>query len=102
MHGMWGEWAPPLERSRLVTLSYCGAQFGTVIGLPLAGVLCDQLGWPSVFYVFGKAINNHQLLLVLYCRDNGCDLLLSFIIFTVGHLFSYHAMSVMYHEYSSN
>jgi len=33
-----------------------GAQFGTVISLPLSGILCaSSLGWPSVFYVFGAA-----------------------------------------------
>ncbi|KPP56525.1 hypothetical protein Z043_125848 [Scleropages formosus] len=24
MHAMWASWAPPLERSRLVTISYAG------------------------------------------------------------------------------
>jgi len=57
MHAMWAEWAPPLERSKLVTLSYAGAQFGTVIGLPLAGVITDYLGWEYVFYIFGESVN---------------------------------------------
>jgi predicted MFS family arabinose efflux permease len=26
---------------------------GTVLSLPISGVLCDTLGWESVFYVFG-------------------------------------------------
>jgi len=33
-----------------------GAQFGTIISMPLSGLLADwQLvgGWPSIFYVFG-------------------------------------------------
>lgn len=33
-----------------------GAQFGTVVTLPVSGWLCDSDflgGWPSVFYVFG-------------------------------------------------
>ncbi|XP_078449904.1 sialin [Lampetra fluviatilis] len=53
MHAMWAHWAPPLERSRLLTISYAGAQFGTVVSLPLSGLLIDTLGWPSVFYIFG-------------------------------------------------
>ena len=56
MTAMWAEWAPPLERSKLITLSYGGAQFGTVIGLPLAGLICDRLGWPSVFWIFGMSL----------------------------------------------
>ena len=34
-----------------------GAQFGTVVTLPVSGWLCDSDflgGWPSVFYVFGS------------------------------------------------
>jgi hypothetical protein len=34
-----------------------GTHFGTVIALPLSGVLCDSGflgGWPSAFYVFGR------------------------------------------------
>jgi len=58
MHAILSCWIPPLERSRAVTFIYSGAQLGTVIGMPLSGVLCDHGfagGWPSVFYVFGAA-----------------------------------------------
>ncbi|KAF4518376.1 hypothetical protein B566_EDAN007103 [Ephemera danica] len=35
-------------------LGEVSAQFGTVISLPLSGLLCaSPLGWPAVFYVFG-------------------------------------------------
>ena len=30
-----------------------GSQIGTVVGLPLTGLLIDTLGWESVFYVQG-------------------------------------------------
>lgn len=53
MYTMWAAWAPPLERSRLLTISYIGAQLGTVIALPLSGVICFYLEWTYVFYVFG-------------------------------------------------
>uniref|UniRef100_A0A8C9T0E8 Sialin n=1 Tax=Scleropages formosus TaxID=113540 RepID=A0A8C9T0E8_SCLFO len=53
MHAMWASWAPPLERSRLVTISYAGAQLGTVVALPLSGQICFYLDWTYVFYVFG-------------------------------------------------
>ena len=36
-----------------------GTRIGTVIGLPLAGVLCASDlwgGWPSVFYIYGMYI----------------------------------------------
>jgi len=56
MHAMWGRWAPPIERSFLISVTYAGTHFGTVISQSVSGVLCssDFLGgWPSVFYVFG-------------------------------------------------
>eukprot|EP00730_Choanoeca_flexa_P002755 TRINITY_DN11163_c0_g1_i4.p1 TRINITY_DN11163_c0_g1~~TRINITY_DN11163_c0_g1_i4.p1 ORF type:complete len:676 (+),score=127.30 TRINITY_DN11163_c0_g1_i4:69-2096(+) len=56
MHAMWVRWAPPLERSKLATFCYSGSYFGTVLALPISGILAkhDFLGgWPAVFYVFG-------------------------------------------------
>ncbi|XP_076809015.1 vesicular glutamate transporter 1-like isoform X1 [Clavelina lepadiformis] len=52
-HGMWSKWAPPLERSRLATISFSGSYAGAVIGMPLGGILVEYAGWPSIFYVFG-------------------------------------------------
>lgn len=31
-HGIWRWWAPPLERSRLATLAFCGSYGGAVLG----------------------------------------------------------------------
>ncbi|XP_072293168.1 sialin [Eucyclogobius newberryi] len=53
MYTMWAAWAPPMERSRLLTISYIGAQLGTVIALPLSGEICFYLDWTYVFYLFG-------------------------------------------------
>ncbi|XP_063772887.1 sialin isoform X2 [Pseudophryne corroboree] len=53
MHAMWSSWAPPLERSRLLSLSYAGAQLGTVVSLPVSGLICYYVNWIYVFYIFG-------------------------------------------------
>lgn len=77
MHSMLAIWVPPLERSKfaavvyagnyfffhynIITLIYhicfyVGANFGTVISLPVSGWLCSlELwgGWPLAFYLFG-------------------------------------------------
>ncbi|CAM4724094.1 unnamed protein product [Leuciscus chuanchicus] len=53
-HGIWAKWAPPLERSRLATTAFCGSYAGAVIAMPLAGILVQYSGWPSVFYVYGS------------------------------------------------
>ncbi|XP_067388732.1 sialin isoform X1 [Emydura macquarii macquarii] len=53
MHAMWSSWAPPLERSKLLSISYAGAQLGTVVSLPLSGIICYYVNWIYVFYIFG-------------------------------------------------
>ncbi|XP_053190148.1 sialin [Scomber japonicus] len=55
MMAMWARWAPPTERSRLMTLSGSGANFGAFVALPLTGYICQTLGWPAVFYLCGGA-----------------------------------------------
>ena len=50
----WGKWAPPNERASLAGMSFSGAQFGTVLSMPLSGLLCHSLGWPVMFYIFGS------------------------------------------------
>ncbi|XP_014208881.1 putative inorganic phosphate cotransporter isoform X2 [Copidosoma floridanum] len=55
-HAMLAKWIPPNERSRMGAFVYAGAQFGTVISMPLSGLLSKYGfadGWPSIFYVFG-------------------------------------------------
>lgn len=52
-HGIWRNWAPPLERSRLATLAFCGSYAGAVLGMPLSAWLTQGIGWPAPFYVYG-------------------------------------------------
>nr|XP_039254795.1 sialin-like [Styela clava] len=49
----WGIWAPPLERSTLIAISFSGSSFGTFVTLPIAGVIADNVGWEAVFYLTG-------------------------------------------------
>lgn len=52
-HAIWSKWAPVLERSKLVTISFSGAYFGTVVSMPLSAWIADTLGWAWIFYIFG-------------------------------------------------
>ncbi|XP_024936871.1 vesicular glutamate transporter 1 [Cephus cinctus] len=52
-HGIWKYWAPPLERSRLATLAFCGSYAAVVIGMPLSGCLSTWFGWTASFYFYG-------------------------------------------------
>jgi MFS family permease len=55
MHALWSRWAPPLERSKLVTIAYSGSYFGTVVSMGVCGLLAEHLGWASIFYVSGNS-----------------------------------------------
>ncbi|KAK9511341.1 hypothetical protein O3M35_000010 [Rhynocoris fuscipes] len=53
IHAVWSVWAPPTERSRMASFAFSGSYFGTVIALPLSGILADNFGWQSIFYITG-------------------------------------------------
>ncbi|XP_046403298.1 putative inorganic phosphate cotransporter [Ischnura elegans] len=64
MMAMFAQWVPPLERSRITAIVYAGALFGTVISMPISGILCNidlpvywwllgPGGWVLCFYIFG-------------------------------------------------
>ncbi|XP_076795364.1 putative small intestine urate exporter isoform X2 [Arvicanthis niloticus] len=52
-YSMWARWAPPLERSQLTTIAGSGSMLGTFLVLIAGGLLCQALGWPYIFYIFG-------------------------------------------------
>lgn len=52
-HGIWRNWAPPLERSRLATMALAGSYAGAVLGMPLSAWLTQGIGWPAPFYFYG-------------------------------------------------
>uniref|UniRef100_A0A8B9SPF5 Solute carrier family 17 member 4 n=1 Tax=Anas platyrhynchos TaxID=8839 RepID=A0A8B9SPF5_ANAPL len=47
---LWAKWAPPLG-TQLAHEYRC--TFGTFSALLVAGFICQSLGWPLVFYIFG-------------------------------------------------
>ncbi|KAA8590259.1 hypothetical protein FQN60_014193 [Etheostoma spectabile] len=72
-HGMWSKWAPPLERSRLATTSFCGSYAGAVIAMPLAGVLVQYVGWSSKFKTpwrrFFTSMPVYAIIVANFCRS---------------------------------
>ncbi|OQR76221.1 sialin-like [Tropilaelaps mercedesae] len=47
-------WSPVSEQTLLVNVVTVGTVIGTIVALPVAGMLCtSSLGWPASFYVFG-------------------------------------------------
>lgn len=69
-HGIWRWWAPPLERSRLATLAFCGSYAGAVVGMPLSGWLTKGISWQAPFYFYGnnQAYNPRQCSVILPSR----------------------------------
>ena len=53
MHAMIAKWIPLTERSKQITFINAGAQFGTIISLPISGLIAAKIDWESVFYFFG-------------------------------------------------
>jgi len=56
MHAMLAKWVPKTEQSRFAAYIYNGANFGTILSIPLSGFLCSlnfMGGWPLSFYIFG-------------------------------------------------
>ena len=50
---MLSSWTPVHERSKMLTLTFSGAQIGSIVGSLASGVLLDMYDWGSVFYFFG-------------------------------------------------
>ncbi|CAO1427625.1 unnamed protein product [Diamesa hyperborea] len=72
-HALLAKWIPPNERSRLGAFVYAGAQFGTVISMPLSGILAEygwDGGWPSIFYVFGAIGTVWCIFFLMTCKED--------------------------------
>jgi hypothetical protein len=59
-HGIWRWWAPPLERSRLATLAFCGSYGGAVLGMPISGY--QSLCFYFVYLLNLQFIKNRSML----------------------------------------
>lgn len=46
-----------------------GSYAGAVIAMPLAGILVQYVGWPSVFYIYGELGQEKPLKYVLVKND---------------------------------
>ena len=82
---MMAKWAPQEERSRMSTFIYAGtieaysalslllifikgSQAGTIIAFPLAGVICNSLGWEWVFYIQVRLFQHTKIVLIVFPR----------------------------------
>ncbi|XP_001961830.3 sialin [Drosophila ananassae] len=70
MHVMIASWAPPTERMVMSTIIYVGTSAGTALSILMAGVLSEQWGWESVFYVMGALSCIWMVLWIILVQDN--------------------------------
>ncbi|XP_023298172.2 putative inorganic phosphate cotransporter [Lucilia cuprina] len=68
-HALLAKWIPPNERSRMGAAVYSGAQFGTIISMPISGILAEHGGWSLIFYVFGFAATIWCLAFLLWVYE---------------------------------
>ena len=54
IYSVFSRWAPPKERSRMTSIAYTGMYTGTVVSMPVCGLLAESYGWESLFYFFGN------------------------------------------------
>ncbi|XP_040839887.1 probable small intestine urate exporter [Ochotona curzoniae] len=52
-YSIWVKWAPPLERSQLISIAASGGMLGSFLVFIVGGLICQTIGWPYVFYIFG-------------------------------------------------
>ncbi|XP_049836738.1 putative inorganic phosphate cotransporter [Schistocerca gregaria] len=70
VHALLARWVPPDENGRSATIVYAGSQLGTVIAMPASGLLANSnMGWPSIFYVFGGVAVAWSLLYFILGAD---------------------------------
>ena len=55
LQGMWTQWAPKQEKSRLVCAHFMGVPSGSVLISLIGGKLGGAFGWKSLFYFSGVA-----------------------------------------------
>ncbi|XP_065208438.1 vesicular glutamate transporter 1-like [Planococcus citri] len=66
---IYSRWIPRKERSTLISFSYMGINFSSVISYPLFGYMADRLGWQMVFYVSGMISIASSLLCFIIVKN---------------------------------
>eukprot|EP00058_Branchiostoma_floridae_P023697 XP_002609187.1 hypothetical protein BRAFLDRAFT_90638 [Branchiostoma floridae] len=70
LYGIWGRWAPPTERTRLLAICYIGLPLGSIINYPLASFLAVELGWEYIFYIPGAFVAAWLVAWILLAYDS--------------------------------
>ena len=55
MQSAWAVWAPPQEKSYLISIQISGTNIGLLLTMFVGGVICQEMGWEALFYVTGES-----------------------------------------------
>ncbi|GAB0100078.1 MFS domain-containing protein [Sergentomyia squamirostris] len=50
---VFANWAPRFEKTAICSTVYTGSHLGTFVSFLLSGIFADNIGWESIFYIFG-------------------------------------------------
>ena len=70
-HGIWSKWAPPLERSRLATTSFCGKQLSIFVFLSFVIQKHFETQFPHFFIHMNLVLQVPMQELLLQCLQLG-------------------------------
>ncbi|XP_068215245.1 sialin-like [Palaemon carinicauda] len=73
MHVLVARWIPPLERPRFISITYMANCLGTIMTLPVCGLIIDTIGWEAVFYVCGAVAIVWVLFWSFLMFDSPCN-----------------------------
>ena len=77
-YSMAGYWWPVSERALLGAIQGTGGAMGSTLSFAMSGIICSQLGWQWVFWIYSKK----ELLYSLFSsftktvKQNNCEFLL--------------------------
>jgi sugar phosphate permease len=66
---LWGRWAPQNERTIIVGVPTAAAIFGISISNIATSAICENLGWPYAFYIYGAFGIFFGIVWIIYFRN---------------------------------
>ncbi|KAL4721424.1 hypothetical protein ACJJTC_012334 [Scirpophaga incertulas] len=69
-----GQWLPPNERTGYAGIVYGGAQVGTIIAMPVSGVLAEtSIGWKLLFYAMSGLLFFNAIIWYFFAASSPAD-----------------------------
>ncbi|KAN0016185.1 hypothetical protein ACTFIU_006144 [Dictyostelium citrinum] len=76
MNWLMSRWYPISERSSLVSKTWTGAYFGTILVDFISPLILEFLGWEKAFYIFAGSALSWTLLWAIFIKDDPKDVVI--------------------------